>query len=106
MASEELLKSWARTAGFLRDARAHISEPGEGICADQIAACEEYLEHNELELALDMLDDIVAESEFETPHMIELMAKAAMSMHLVDRAKEYDNRLSKLRGWEYHTKIE
>jgi hypothetical protein len=106
MPSDELLKSWARTRAFLNDARAHISEAEEGICADQIIAYEEYLEHNELELALDMLDEVVTESKFETPHMIELMAKAALSMGLADRVKKYDGRLTEWRGWGYHTKIE
>jgi hypothetical protein len=52
--SEELLRSWRRTEGFLRDARSHFSEDAEGICADDLRAFEEYLENNEFELALDM----------------------------------------------------
>ncbi len=106
MASDELLRSWERTTAYLRDARSHISEAEEGICSDRIAAFEEYLDHNELELALDMLDDVLEESGFETPHLLELMAKAALSMGLVDRAQKYDDRLTQRRGWEYHTKIE
>ena len=53
-----------------------------------------------------MLDEVVGESSFETPHLFELMAKAALSLGLTDRAKKYDEHLSQWRGWEYHTKIE
>lgn len=106
MNPDELRKSWERTTVFLRDARSHISEAGKGICENPIADFEEYLEHNELELALDMLDEVVYESECESPHMIELMAKAAFSMGQVDTAKRYDDELSKWRGWQYQTKIE
>lgn len=95
MVSDELLKSWARTTAYLRDARAHIPE---GVCADQITAFEEFLDHNELELALDMLDEIVEKSGCETPHMMDLMSKAALSMGLADRAKESDDRRQRTRG--------
>ena len=105
MASDELLRSWERTTAYLRDARSNISEPGEGICSDQIAAFKEYLGHNEFELALDMLDEVAEESGCETPHMVELMAKTALSMGLVDRAHKCDDRLTQWRGWEYHTEI-
>jgi hypothetical protein len=90
MNPDELQKSWERTIAFLLDARSHISEPAEGSCADEITEFESFLEHNELELALDMLDEVVEKSGFETPHRIELMAKAALSMGLVERTKAYE----------------
>ena len=105
MVSDELQKSWARTTVFLRDARSHISEAGEGICSDEIAEFEEYLAHNELELALDMLDAVVEKSKIETPQMVEIMAKAALSMGLSERSHEYDEHLSRWRGWKYQTKL-
>ena len=54
---DQLLKSWERTTGFLRDARALISEAGEGICSDEIVEFQSCLDHNELECALTMLDE-------------------------------------------------
>src|SRR5215471_1581615 len=62
MASPELQDSWRRTTAFLRDARSHLSEAAEGICADEIAEFEDYLSHNELELALDSLEAAVFKS--------------------------------------------
>lgn len=106
MTFDELQESWGRTTSFLRDARANVSEAGEGISADEIYEFEIYLEHYELELALDMLDEVVEGTGLESPHMIELMAKAALSMGLIERTRNYDKYLSELRGWEYRTKIE
>jgi hypothetical protein len=103
MASDELLKSWKRTKGFLLDARSHLSEAGEGVCADEIHEFEVYLQHNELELALDMLDEAFVKSGFETWRVLELMALAAASMGLFDRQRRYDAQLSQARGWKYET---
>ena len=77
MASDELLKSWKRTEAFLRDARSHLSEAAEGICGDEIHAFDEYLQHNELELALDMLEEALEKSGFETWRVLEFMGMAA-----------------------------
>ena len=101
MPSDTLINSWKKTEGFLLDARCHLSEAAEGICADEISEFVEYIEHNELELAL---DDIFAKSSaFESWRVLELMALAAASMGLTDRQEEYDKTLSKARGWEYKT---
>jgi hypothetical protein len=103
MASDELIKSWKRTEGFLRDARSHLSEATEEILTDEFHAFEEYLQHNELELALDMLEEAYVKSGLETRHVLELMALAAASMQLFDRQRRYDSELSKARGWKYET---
>lgn len=103
MASDELINSCKRTEGFLLDARAHLSEAAEAICADEIQDFTEYLEHNELELALNALEDAFIKSEFESWRVLELLAFAAASMGLVDRQTHYDNILSQERGWEYKT---
>lgn len=103
MSADQLHQSWERTCGFLRDARAHISEAGEAICADEIAQFQEFLSHNELELALDELDAAFEKSEFESWRMLELMALAAASMGLIERQRQYDARLSEARGWQYET---
>ncbi len=103
MPSDELIKSWKRTERFLLDARAHVSEAAEGICADELHEFAEYIEHNELELALDALEDTFTKSQVESWHVMELMALAAASMGLAERQVRYDSTLSKARGWEYKT---
>ena len=103
MTSNELMESWKRTKGFLLDARAHFSEAAEGVCCDELREFHSYLEHNELELALDMLDAAFEKSGFESWRVLELMAMAAASMNLGNRQQLYDARLSKARGWKYET---
>jgi hypothetical protein len=103
MASDELLKSWKRTEGFLLDARSHLSEAAEGICADEIHEFERYLQHNELELALDMLEKAFERSGHEAWRVLELMGLAASSMELFERQRGYDDQLSNARGWKYET---
>lgn len=98
MASDELIESWKRTEGFLLDARSHFSEAAEGVCSDELQAFSDYLAHNELELALDMLDVAIEKSRFESSRVLELMALAAASMGLGDRQQRYDDQLSKARG--------
>jgi hypothetical protein len=105
MASGELMKSWKRTDGFLRDARAHLSEVAESVCAAEIHEFEEYLAHNELELALDMLEVAFEKTGGETWRVLELMALAAASMQLLERQQRYDAQLSKARGWKYETVV-
>jgi len=106
MASEELLQSWKRTEGFLLDARSHLSEVAEADCADEIEEFNHFLEHNELELALNSLEVAFEKSSFENWRVLELLALAAASMGLLERQKKYDEQLSKARGWEYHTELE
>jgi hypothetical protein len=103
VASEELMKSWERTKGFLLDARSHFSEAAEGVCENEINDFEEYLGHNELEIALDALEEAFYKSPFETWRALELMALAAASMGLSERQLRYDDVLSKARGWKYET---
>ena len=103
MASEELMRSWRRTEGFLRDARSHFSEAAEGICEEELREFEDFLNHNELELALDMLEAAFEKSSFETGRVLELMALAAASMGLFERQQRYDRELTNSRGWKYET---
>jgi len=103
MPSSELIRSWKRTEGVLRDARSHLSQVAEGACADEIREFEEYLEHNELELALDMLEAAFEKTGMETWRVLELMALAAASMEMLDRRDRYDAQLSTARGWKYET---
>jgi hypothetical protein len=50
-ADRDIHSSWSRTSEYLREARAHLSEAAEGVCADEIPEFGEFLKHNELELA-------------------------------------------------------
>lgn len=89
MASSELRESWRRTTELLLDARSHLSEAAEGICADEIAEFDDYLSHNELELALDSLEAAVIKSPCETLRILELLIAAAESMGLEQHAARY-----------------
>jgi hypothetical protein len=106
MASDELLKSWQRTGAYLLDPRAHLSALVETDCAGEIAQFHHFLEHNELELALDELEAAFERSCVESWRVLELMALAAASMGLVDRQQRYDDRLTNSRGWKYQTVLE
>jgi hypothetical protein len=98
MATDELMESWKRTEGLLLDARSHFSEAAEAVCFDELQEFSNYLEHNELELALDMLDVAIEKSGFESSRILEFMALAAASMGLGDRQQRFDDQSSKGRG--------
>jgi hypothetical protein len=89
MASKELQESWRKTTEFLRDARAHLSEAAEGTCANEIAEFEDFLSHNELELALDSLEAAAFKSPGESLRVFELMVSAADNMGLKKHAARY-----------------
>ena len=94
MTPDQLLHSWKRTEGYLRDARAHLSEAAEGICADEISDFDHYVDHNELELALNALEAAFKKRSGESLRVLELMALAAASMGLVERQTQYDERVA------------
>src|SRR5688572_23807090 len=104
MASKKPIGSWKRTTAFLLDARSHLSEAAEGICSDEIAEFEDFLAHNELELALDSLEAASGKSGMESMRVTEL-ALAAASMGLLERVRRFDEHLSKTRGIPYTTKL-
>lgn len=105
MASKELLDSWKKTTAFLLDARNHLSETAEGVCADEITEFEEFLEHNKLELALDALEAVFEKSKVESLRVVELMALAAANMQLWNRVARFDSYLSNTRGIPYTTRL-
>jgi hypothetical protein len=94
-----------KTTAFLLDARNHLSEAAEGICADEIFDFEERLERRELQSALNALEAAVEKSQLEGLRVIELMALAAASMGLSERVTRFDAYLSKTRGIPYITKL-
>ena len=89
MASSELQDSWRKTTEFLRDARAHLSEAAEGVSADEISEFDDYLRHNELELALDSLEAAVLKSPGETLRVFEFLVLAAENMGLAGHTARY-----------------
>jgi hypothetical protein len=105
MPSKELIDSWKRTTAYLMDARSHLPQSPEGVCADAIHEFEEFLGYNELELALDSLAAAWEESDVEDLRGVELMAFAAASMGLWNRVQSFDEYLSKTRGVPYNTKL-
>ncbi|KVP29085.1 hypothetical protein [Burkholderia ubonensis] len=102
-ADRDFHSSWSRTSEYLREARAHLSEAAEGVCADEIAEFEEFLKHNELELALDAIEASFRKGDDANWRVLEYMAMAALSMELVDRQVMYDQWLTQARGWNYRT---
>ena len=103
--SPELIRSWARTEGLLREARANVSQIGESEFSDQLDQFDEFISHNELGLALDTLEAIAQEGSWESLRLLELLALAAASMGLVDRQLELDREIGRLRGLPYSTQL-
>ena len=105
MVSDELLRSWKRTESFLLDARSNFSQEAETICAAEFETFQEFLEHNELGLALEELLGAFEKSDFESWRVLELLALAAASMGETKLQQELDGKLSDARGWKYETKL-
>ena len=80
MASPERIQSWARTEALLREARAAL--PGEVAVTfrEDLEQFEEFLEHNELGLALDCLEGIVEEADCATPSLTHPLRLAGANM--------------------------
>ncbi|MEF9481494.1 hypothetical protein [Ralstonia sp. 1B3] len=101
----DLTSNWNQTSKYLREARANLSEAAEGVCADEIAQFDEYLDHNELELALDAIEAVFVKGDDGNWRVLEFMAMAALSMQLVARQEQYDQHLTEARGWTYNTSL-
>ena len=67
MATEELRRSWKRTLGYLLDARAHLSEAAEGICASDISMFVEFVENNRYRRTI-ALDGAIGSFEIAHDH--------------------------------------
>jgi hypothetical protein len=78
-----------------------LSQSAEGICEDEIAEFEDYLSHNEFELALHSLEAAVFKSQCETLHVLELLISAAEGMGLERHAARYRAEIERVnRGME------
>jgi hypothetical protein len=85
---KELEKKWRITIALLSEARAILCGcPGVG---KYIAEYDEYLDHNELEIALEMLEEAALEATSKPPTEIWIkLDEAAKSMDLEDRCEFY-----------------
>ncbi len=89
---EELEKKWKITIALLSEARAVLCEC-HGV-GKYIAEYDEYLDHNELELALDMLEEAALEATSKPSKELWLKLKeAAKSMGLEDRYEFYNQEI-------------
>jgi hypothetical protein len=89
----ELERSWAATARHLSAARDQLPDvPAPGADGATVSGFEECLQHNEMELALDELEDLgltdAPPAEFWR-HLI----RAAENMGLTDRAVDFRRKM-------------
>jgi len=95
MERAELEKSWATSGKHLRAARRLLPEvPASGVDGASADGFEECIRHNELELALDELEDLGL-ANTPTPEFWLELASAAANMELTDRAAELRHRSGK-----------
>jgi len=87
MASPELLELWKKIDGDLRRARGTL--PPEADADDAVREYQECLEHNELELACDLLETYAQEHPVSREFWLALR-DASVKMQLRDRAARYD----------------
>ena len=85
MPDSELWKQWKVTATNLRRARQMLPE---NIAAEQIVEFEQYLDHNELGLAMDVLESIGRSCDCPGGFWRN-MQRAAETMKLTDRFNQY-----------------
>jgi len=84
-----LRASWARAATHLREARSELPEaPVPGTEGGTVESFEEYLDHNELELALDELEGLASTNPTTTHFWFSLRA-AASEMDLGSYRERY-----------------
>ena len=105
MTTPELLQSWERTRAFLRDATNNLSEFAQTEYFGDTVQIEEYIEHNELGLAFDVLESIAIGSYWESSLMLENLALAAANMGLTDKVQALDEKIGKLRGSKHKTRL-
>ena len=87
MASPELIELWKKVEADLRRARRTL--PPEADADDAVREYQEFLDHNELELACDMLEAYAEEHSVSRDFWLALR-DASVRMQLQDRAARYD----------------
>ena len=89
----ELEKNWATSAKHLNAARDQLPDaPAPGAEGATLSGFEECLRHNEMELALDELEDIGLTNELPPEFWRHLMY-AADNMGLSDRAADFKRKM-------------
>ena len=92
MERAELEKSWATSGKHLRVARKLLPEvPVLGVDGASVGGFEECMRHNEMELALDELEDLGL-ANAPPPEFWSELASAAANMELTDRATDLRQR--------------
>jgi hypothetical protein len=87
MASDELQALWAQIEADLRRARSFL--PPDADSDPVVREYQEFLEHNELELACDMLEQYAEERPMGPAFWLALR-DAAAKMSLQERASQYE----------------
>lgn len=88
----KLALGWRVTCKWLRKAQAVIrQECGEEVISHWLNEFEQFIEHNELECALNMLEE-ACECFSPSPDVWGLMSKAASSMKLEEQAQSFRQR--------------
>ena len=80
MASRELIESWARSEQLLREARAALPADAALTFHEDLQQFEEFLDHNELGLALDCLRSITEEANYTVAALTQALSAAAVNM--------------------------
>ncbi|MDQ3642101.1 MAG: hypothetical protein M3450_11740 [Actinomycetota bacterium] len=94
MPDEDLARSWERSAAALEEVRRSLTDPG----AAELAPYREFLEHNELGLALDTLVD-VAEAQRVPVATWRALAAIAAEMDLGTADGVHDLTVAKIEKW-------
>lgn len=89
MASPELIELWKKINADLRRARGML--PPEAKNESAVREYQEFLDHNELELACDMLE-VYAEAHPVSREFWLALRDASVKMKLLDRATRYEVR--------------
>ena len=87
MASPDLIELWRKIGADLRRARGTL--PPEADADNTVREYQEFLDHNELELACDMLEAFAEEHPVSREFWLALR-DASVKMQLHDRAARYD----------------
>jgi hypothetical protein len=102
MASPELIQSWARSEGFLREARAPLpAEIAVKFSAD-LKQFEEFLKHDELGLALDCLQGIADEVNSVYSPRCSCTRRTARSRTSGEKLVRLVHGSIFLKGWSLH----
>lgn len=95
MERAELERSWATTARHLNAAREQLPEvPIPGVDGATLSGFEECLRHNEMELALDELEDLGLTNTLAADFWRHMMY-AAENMGLSDRAVDFRRKIER-----------